>query len=307
MMLLLANFFWGLSFPTVKALTLLHERLVPQSGNWFITSMTVAPRFLLGVLLMGLWLGRRVLGITRLEWRQGALIGCFAGLGMLFQNDGLQFTSASVSAFLTQLYAILIPLWMALRHRHNPGLRVWLCCGLVLIGAGVLGRFDWHTLSLGRGEVETLLCSLFFMGQILLLEQPAYAKNRPEMVTFVMMVTELFAFAVLAFEAAPRSSDLLVFWTCVPWVGMTLILTLFCTLTAFSLMMAWQPRITATEAGLIYCVEPIFGSLMALVLPALFSVWAGIAYPNEIPTWHLLVGGGLITLANIVLQLKPKS
>jgi hypothetical protein len=70
-------------------------------------------------------------------------------------------------------------------------------------------------------------------------------------------------------------------------------------------MNAWQPKITATEAGLIYCLEPIFGSVFALVLPALFSAWAMIAYANETANWNLLVGGGLITLANIYLQLRP--
>ena len=44
---------------------------------------------------------------------------------------------------------------------------------------------------------------------------------------------------------------------------------------------------------------------MALCLPALFSRWAGIDYANETATWHLLAGGGLITLANVLLQLRP--
>ena len=62
---------------------------------------------------------------------------------------------------------------------------------------------------------------------------------------------------------------------------------------------------SATEAGLIYCVEPIFASALALFLPALLSVWAGINYPNETATWTLLAGGGLITAANVLLQLRP--
>jgi len=37
------------------------------------------------------------------------LLGLFASAGMALQNDGLQFYAASTSAFLTQLYAILIP------------------------------------------------------------------------------------------------------------------------------------------------------------------------------------------------------
>jgi hypothetical protein len=40
-------------------------------------------------------------------------------------------------------------------------------------------------------------------------------------------------------------------------------------------------------------------------LPAIFSAWAGINYGNEAATWTLFVGGGLITLANVLIQLKP--
>ncbi len=69
-------------------------------------------------------------------------------------------------------------------------------------------------------------------------------------------------------------------------------------------MNTWQPKISATEAGLIYCIEPVFGSIMALFLPAWFSVWAVITYPNELATWTLVVGGGLITLANLLVQLR---
>ena len=32
-MLLIANFFWGLSFPLIKSITLLHAKLVPQAGT----------------------------------------------------------------------------------------------------------------------------------------------------------------------------------------------------------------------------------------------------------------------------------
>jgi drug/metabolite transporter (DMT)-like permease len=111
----------------------------------------------------------------------------------------------------------------------------------------------------------------------------------------------------MALATAPRAGALLALWTSPPWVVFTLALTLFCTLGAFTLMNTWQPKITATEAGLIYCVEPVFASLMALYLPGLFSAWAGFDYPNERATFNLLVGGGLITLANVLLQFRPPS
>jgi drug/metabolite transporter (DMT)-like permease len=120
-----------------------------------------------------------------------------------------------------------------------------------------------------------------------------------------MFTVEAVIFWVLAGCTAPDVSALIEPWTSPAWLGFTLALAGFCTLGSFSLMNAWQPKITATEAGLIYCVEPIFASVMALFLPALFSLWAAIDYPNETATWTLLVGGGLVTLANVILQMKP--
>ncbi len=175
----------------------------------------------------------------------------------------------------------------------------------MLAGVAILGRFDWLELRFGRGEWETLLASLFFMGQILWLEKREYAANRAGQITFVMFATLAVIFGGLALATAPNLAALIIPWTSPAWLGFTLTLTVFCTLGAFSLMNAWQPKITATEAGLIYCVEPIFGSLMALFLPALFSAWAGLDYLNETATWTLLVGGGFITLANVVIQLRP--
>ena len=304
-MLLFANLFWGLSFPVIKAVMLLHGVLIPHAGSWFSAIYTVAPRFLLASAVLIALRPFDFWKVTRGEVKQGVIIGLFSSVGMLLQNDALQFTAASTSAFLTQFYAILIPIYVAVRARRHPGWTVWICCALVLAGVAILGKFDWRELSLGRGEWETLVASLFFMGQILWLENKAFSANRPERLTLVMFVTEALVFTVLAGATAPDVASLVTPWTSPAWLVLTMTLTVFCTLGSFSLMNAWQPKITATEAGLVYCVEPIFGSLMALFLPALFSVWVGIHYANEQATFHLLVGGGLITAANILITLKP--
>lgn len=305
LMLLVANFFWGLSFPLIKSITLLHAQLLPHAGTWFSAVYTVAPRFLLATLLMLALRPRGGWAFTPGERKQGVILGLFAAAGMLLQNDALQFTEASTSAFLTQFYAILIPIWVAVVARRRPGAVVWTCCALVLAGVAILGRFDFRALHVGRGESETLLSSVFFMGQILTLERKEFAANRPGQITLVMFATEAAIFWVLAGLTAPDAAALITPWTSPPWLAFTVLLTVLCTYGSFSLMNAWQPKITATEAGLIYCIEPIFGSVMALFLPAMFSVWAGINYANETATWTLLVGGGLITLANVLLQLKP--
>jgi len=305
--LLLANLFWGLSFPLIKALVALHDRLLPASGTWFVTSMVLAPRFVLATAFLVAWQLLRGGGLrcTRGEVFQGVVIGLFASGGMIFQSDGLQFTAASTSAFLTQFYAILIPLYLAAKTRRNPGGRVWISVILVMVGVAILGNFDGRELRLGRGEWETLLGSLFFMGQILWLEKKEFAANRPEKISLVMFATGAVVLLAMLGKTTPDAASVGVLLRSFPWLVSTLVLTVVCTLAPYLLMNIWQPKIGAIEAGLIYCVEPIFGSIMALFLPAYFSVWLAIVYANERATWTLLLGGGLITAANLLIQLRP--
>lgn len=309
-MLLVANLLWGLSFPLVKATGLLHATLVPDGGSWFAAVYTVAPRFLLATLVLLAFRPAVLRGATASEWRQGLILGLSGAAGMLSKNDALQYTAASTSAFLTQFYALLIPAWLAWRVRRLPVPPVWLACGLVLAGVAVLSGFHPFAagespLRFGRGEAETLLCSVFFMVQIFALERAEFAGNRTLPITFVMFATEAVLFAGLAFATAPDVAALVRPWQSPAWLGLTAALTVFCTLGAFGLMTAFQPRITATEAGLLYCLEPVFAAALALFLPGWLSVWTGISYANETLTAGLLAGGALITAANVLLQLRP--
>ncbi len=303
-MLALASLYWGLSFPIIKALTLLNRSLVPDAGSWFVSSAAMAPRFVLAAAILLLLRRRGDAPLTRSELRQGAGMGAFACVGTLLQTDGLQYTEGSTSAFLTQFSAIFVPAWIALRHRRNPGIVVWACCALVLVGGAILGHFDWRTLRLGRGEWETLLSAVAYTGQILWLERREFEGNRPGRVTHVMFALQAAVFVALAAATAPRAGALAEPWESPSWVAMTLVLTVVCTVGAFSIMTRWQPKITSTEAGLIYCTEPVFTSGFVLFVPALLSAWTGIAYPNEQATASLVVGGCLITLANVAVQIK---
>jgi len=302
-MLLLGNVFWGLSFPIIRAVEMANAAWVP-ADSWFVVTYTIAPRFFIALAIVLAIQARGGFRVTRGELRQGMILGIFGMGGILLQNDGLRFTDASTSAFLTQFYAVLIPIWLAFKLRANPGAIVWSSCAMVLAGVAILGRLDWARMRVGRGELETLGSSLFFMVQILCLEDGRYAGNRGSKVTLVMFVWAALAFGLLAAVTAPSAHALAAPWRSAPWVGLTLVLGVLCTVGAFSIMNIWQPKITATEAGLLYCTEPIFASLMALFLPALFSQWAGISYANETATVNLAVGGGLVTLANVLIQFR---
>jgi drug/metabolite transporter (DMT)-like permease len=293
---------WALSFPAMKALALTQQGLLPQPGSWFFTSLSVTYRFgAAGAVLLLLGF-RQLRTLHRLEVEQGMVLALFGGLGILFQMDGLAYTSASTSAFLTQGYCIFIPVWLALVQRQWPSRKTFLCIALVVAGVAVLAGINVHSFSLGRGEIETLLASLLFTGQILGVNHPRYAANRPLCFSTVMLLGTALVGAPFACATAPEASAWLRAYGSPAACGLLGIIIAFCTLAAFIVMNVWQRRVTATEAGLIYCAEPVFASLLALFLPGIFSAWAGIHYPNETLTAQLLVGGGLITSANVLLQ-----
>src|SRR6266700_3164083 len=107
-MLVLANACWALSFPTMKALTLFQQPLLPESSSWFIAALTLTTRFALAAVVVLLVCARTLAQFTWLEIWEGFGLGLFAGVGLIFQMDGLAYTSASTSGFLSQFYCLLI-------------------------------------------------------------------------------------------------------------------------------------------------------------------------------------------------------
>jgi hypothetical protein len=84
-------------------------------------------------------------------------------------------------------------------------------------------------------------------------------------------------------------------------------LALFATLTPFWLMNRYQPYVLAAEAGVIYGLEPLCASVFALFLPELLTPVGSGAYANEQLIGRLLLGGSLVTLANVLLQIRVTS
>jgi drug/metabolite transporter (DMT)-like permease len=306
-MLLLCTMLWALSFPTMRALGLKQQATLPEAGTWFFTSLGVMYRFgAAGLVLLLLSLGTlRQLG--RLEVEQGIGLALFGVGGILLQMDGLAHTSASTSAFLTQCYAIFIPIWVAVSRQEWPAPKVFVSCVLVLSGVAVLAGIDLRSFRLGRGEGETLLASVLFTGQILWLERPCYAWNSVSHFSTVMFLAMSALCVPLVYATAPSVGACVHAYDSTGARGFLAILVLLSTLGGYMIMNHWQRRLTATEAGLIYCAEPLFASLMVLFIPGWFSRWGNVAYANEPMTTRLLLGGGLITAANVLIQWPGKA
>jgi len=291
---------WGVSFPVMKALGMHLSVQAPGVSTWFVAATTVVLRFGLGAMLLAVSGYSRP---TKNELTQGCCIAVFSAVGMLLQMDALNFSSASTSAFLTQGYIVILPLVAAISLRVWPPAKTVVCVGLSTVGLSLLSGFDWVSLRLGRGEAETLLAACCFAVQILFLDHGGYRSNRSPVVTQVMFVCVALVLTPVALYTMCTPSEVLLLFSSPMTLGLLFVLCVPCTVLAFSWMNRFQPELSASEAGIVYGAEPLFASLLSLFLPSIFSALADIDYANEALGRELLMGGGLVVLANVLLQL----
>jgi drug/metabolite transporter (DMT)-like permease len=303
--LILACALWGLSFPVVKVLHLEQTSRMPGVGSEFLAAWIQVARFGMGALILVPFAWRRG-GPTRLELQQGLWLALWGGLGMALQADGLAHTAASTSAFLTQAYCVILPLVACLRLRRAPDGRTVVATALVMTGGAILSGVRPGDLRIGRGELETLVAALFFTMQILTLENPKYRENRGTPVTFLMCAGIAVLFLPISALIAPEVGMLVTAGASWASFGLIAVLAVFCSVGAYLLMNVWQPKVSATEAGLIYTTEPVFTAGYVLFLPAMIAAICGTGYANESLTKAMVSGGGLILAANVLMQWRRK-
>lgn len=269
---------WGLSFPVIKALGLHLSARAPGINTWFASAATVVVRFGIGAIFLAAFGFSRP---TRRELGQGLSISVFSAIGMVLQMDALNFSSASTSAFLTQGYIVILPLVAAGVARALPPLKTIVCVAMSALGLAILSGFDWSGVHLGRGESETLLAACSFAVQILCLDAKRCRGNRARVVTVVMFASVAVLLTPVALGTMRGLADLGVLFATPMSLGLVFLLTVPCTILAFSLMNRYQPEVSASEAGIIYGVEPLFASLLALFCPIFSQAWPVSSTPTR--------------------------
>jgi len=126
----------------------------------------LAVRFLIGAAVVWPLAARRpsTPGVAR----AGVLCGLALLVGYVFQTVGLQYLSSSVSAFITYLLVLMVPVLSAAVLRRAPSPSTVL--GIVLAAVGLF-LLNGAATSFGKGELLTLGCALFFAVHIVLLAE----------------------------------------------------------------------------------------------------------------------------------------
>jgi drug/metabolite transporter (DMT)-like permease len=184
--------------------------------------------------------------------KAGALAGVALTAGYVLQTIGLQYTTSSVSAFLTYLLVVFVPLIVAVRTRRLPP---WPTVAGVAIAVGGLALLGGGPeVGAGRGELLTLGCALAFAVHLLVLADaaPRLPVAALSAVQFAVVAGVLVVPGVLAggyrFDGGA--------WAAAVYTGVAV--------TAVGLgLQAWgQRRVSATRAAILLLIEPVSAAVL---------------------------------------------
>lgn len=276
LMLLAASFFWGTTF---VAQILGMDGLGPYTY--------AAARFALGVLFIGaLWFlyrdkraEQRRAGTFRSGFRAGIPVGLAMFVGVTLQQVALLYTTAGKTAFITTVYIVLVPLAAVLLGQRVRAVQ-W--GGAVLAFAGVYFLSAHGEITINTGDLLVLICSFFWMAQILLIDRYARAVDAIEL-CFMQMIVCTIGSAVLA--AIYESFAWIDIWgAAVP----ILYAGLFSCGVAYTCQILGQAYVEPTQAAILMSTEAIFAAAAGWLI--LGETMSGV----QLLGCALLLGGALM-------------
>jgi drug/metabolite transporter (DMT)-like permease len=108
---------------------------------------------------------------SRLELQTTAgliLAGCLLVLGSGFQQAGLKYTNAGNAGFITGLYVVLIPLFLAVFWRRKPRPVIWLAALMAAMGLFLLSTNG--SMQFQQGDGLVLISAIFWALHVILIE-----------------------------------------------------------------------------------------------------------------------------------------
>lgn len=292
--LLLATVLWGCGFTWAKAAgDAVHRAIGLDAGSAFGPIFVLGWRFTLAAAVVLLlvpparrgWTGRGVLRVIG--------VGVLLAVGLILQHLGLDLTTEAVSAFLTSLTILFVPLILTLVLRRPPAPVMWV--GVVLATVGVWLMTGAAPTGFGVGEALGLACALAFSLYILAVNAAAKTEGAWRMSAGQFLVVGLLCFVTSALvpgghHMRPAATVGVLTGSPDVWLNI-LLLTTFPTLGAFSLLNLYQPKLDATRAALIYLVEPVIAAVYA---------WLMVGRRLDPMT---IVGALLILAANVLVEM----
>lgn len=245
--LLLVTFLWGWSFPVMK-LGLEH----------LSTFLFLTYRFLLATLIILLLYRGKV--FDRRYFLPGIFLGFIMYISQGLQTYGLNFTTASNSAFITVLSVIFAPLLAYVLMRERLRGSYFITLSLALLGVYLLTSPS-KLYNFNYGDFLTLLCAVGFGFYIVYLQIYTHNVNDISSLLYWQTATAAFLYGITTLFV--ENYQMNIHPLSLVAILYTGILTTFLTLI---LQFKYQRYTTVQRASIIYAAEPLFAHITAILL-----------------------------------------
>ncbi|MFF5207040.1 DMT family transporter [Streptosporangium sp. NPDC000396] len=278
MLLLFVSAAWGSAFPLMKDLIVrmpVADLLTERYGIAMVVLVALRPRCLRG--------------LPESTWLTGILLGLLFGVGQTAQAVALHDLPSSVSGFTVGSYVVITPILGLILLRARVSGRTWVA---VLLATVAMTAFA--VMRGGGGEIHlpalaaTLLSAVLYSAHTLVLGNFAGARRDAYAVAVIQLGTIALMTGILAAPdglTLPRTPG--------DWAILGHLSIVACAL-GFLARSFGQVHVPPVPAAVILSAQPLWVTLLAVTLY------------GEPLTWGVLLGGGLIALAMLLVVLPGR-
>ncbi|SHK11738.1 DMT family transporter [Paramaledivibacter caminithermalis] len=266
---------WGASF-------ILTKNCLASLGTYNF----LAVRFIIAFAISSLVFYKNMLKLDKNTLKYGILIGFVLFSGFAIQTVGLNYTTASKSAFITGFSVVLVPIISALFLKKFPEKPAIIGAVMALFGLGFLTLHG--DLGLNIGDLYTFISAFAFAFHIITVgkytvdvDSICLAVIQIGVVGFLSLIMSL----AIENPIIPKQSD--------AWLNI-FILSLVCTSGAFIVQNTAQKYTSPTHTALIYTGEPVFAAIFAYFVS------------GEVLSLRGIFGGFLILMGMLVAEIDFK-
>jgi drug/metabolite transporter (DMT)-like permease len=280
LLLLVTSALWGSGFVVTKI------ALDAHASAGFINFF----RGFLFVVMVLMFFYKKIVKMSFKDFKIGLIAGLLNFGGFITQTIGIEYTTPSNNAFISSIYVVIIPFLAWGIYQKKLPVKSFVSIAFCLLGMMILAGIFNHSITVNIGDIYSFICAFFYAASIVYLSYGA-RQTDGSILAFMLAVVQGIG-GMVFFFFVEKGQLTTIHWSIaiVPLLYMGII----CSFVGQTVQVLAQKHTSATTAGLIMMLEGVFGSI--------FSV----AFGFEAVTAELVVGGMLIMLSLILLEVDFK-
>lgn len=275
LMLFVVTVFWGSSYMLTK---LALDVLEPFN--------LTALRFIIAFVISALIFRKKIMKADIRTIKYSLILAVILVGMFISMSYGLKYTTASNAGFLISLAVIIIPIlsYVFLKQKIEKGVLIGVCIAPIGIALLTLNS----QLRVSGGDLLCILCAVLSAAHVVAMGVFTKKVDSISLGILQLGFAGLLSIVFSVFTETVRLPSTTVSW------GATLVLSILCTAFGYIVQASAQQYTSATHAGLIFSLEPVFSAIL------------GFMFLKEILPMRGYLGAAILLLSVLIAEIGFK-